>query len=68
MFVEIENYEEINGGGVFGAIGGAMIGATYGVAIGAYAWSKTGQIKDVYKSAWAGAMFGGACGAFIPGP
>ncbi|WPX10090.1 hypothetical protein [Anaerocellum danielii] len=57
---------EINGDGMFGAAAGAILGFTYGIAAGAVIAYNTGEIKEMFKTAWASAMFGGAVGSFLP--
>ncbi len=66
--LERKDIETINGGGLFAAAAGAVLGVTYGFAAGAIVAAKTGQIKDVFKTAWTAGMVGGAIGAVIPAP
>ncbi|EHR0219532.1 hypothetical protein ACOT7R_17585 [Clostridium perfringens] len=67
-FNELENLDSINGGGLIGAAGGALLGATYGMAAGALVTAKTGNIKDTFKTAWASSMLWGGVGAVLPEP
>lgn len=58
--------EKINGDGIFGAAAGTLLGFTYGMAAGAIIAYNTGEIKDMFKTAWTAAMMGGAIGSFTP--
>ncbi|ADL42454.1 hypothetical protein COB47_1155 [Caldicellulosiruptor obsidiansis OB47] len=58
--------EKINGDGLFGAAAGAILGFTYGLAAGAVIAYNSGEIKDMFKTGWTGAMLGGAIGGLTP--
>lgn len=67
-FIELINLDDINGGGVLGAGVGAVLGMSYGFAAGAVVAGNTGNIGDMFKTAWVSTMAGGGIGAVIPEP
>lgn len=60
--------ENVNGGGVLGAIAGGVIGFDAGLVGGLAVSHFTGDDSDVLSAAWAGAGTGFYCGAVAPTP
>jgi len=67
-FIELENLNDINGGGAICAAAGALVGGTYGFAAGVVVANHSGNIHDMFKTAWASACIGGGIGALVPEP
>lgn len=67
-FIELDNLDDINGGGIIGAGVGVVLGGSYGFAAGAVVAAHSGNIRDMFKTAWASTMVGGGIGAVVPEP
>ena len=67
-FIELENLNAINGGGAIGALAGVVVGGTYGFAAGAVVAAHSGNVRDMFKTAWASAATCGGVGALLPEP
>lgn len=68
-FIELNNLDEVNGGGIIGCVAGGMLGFSYGVAGSMIAAGTSGGgVGTVLRWGWASAMTGGAIGTFLPEP